>query len=343
MSARLTEAWYRERPGLLWLLWPLALLFGLIALLRRALYRAGWLTVRRFDAPVIVVGNINVGGVGKTPLTLYLARYLREQGWRPGIVSRGYGGKGVYPLSVNAGTPASACGDEPLLMHRESGAPVVVDPMRSRAVEHLLNHHGCDIVLSDDGLQHYALHRDLELVVMDGRRGLGNGCLMPVGPLRESRSRLDTVGAVLINGSSEDRDRLTRSLALPPERSFGFHLRPEPLRPVGDTGPTAVPVGETVHAVAGIGNPERFFVTLREAGYSVIPHAFPDHHAFTAADLEFGDNLPVIMTAKDAVKCRGFAAAHHWYLPVSAEPDPEFVHFMRAYLDRCHEMKHHAG
>lgn len=308
MSNALVRAWY---GGGAWplLLAPLSLLYGIVTGLRRGLYRAGLLPSTRFPVPVVVVGNITAGGTGKTPLIEVLVRELRARGWRPGIVSRGYGGRAAnYPLVLSAATPAAEGGDEPVLLHRRTGAPVVVDPVRARAVVRLLAQGDCDVVLCDDGLQHYALARDIEIAVVDGARGLGNGWLLPAGPLREGAGRLAQVDFVVVNGEGGDWPRATR-----------MQLRPEDWRALGGEGGAPPAPGSRVHAVAGIGNPGRFFAALRAAGYDVVEHAFPDHHAYIAADLDFGDALPVVMTEKDMVKCQSLPARQWWYLPVRAE------------------------
>lgn len=308
MSQALASAWYRGAAWL-WLLWPLALLFGLVARLRRELYRRGLLSSARFPVPVLVVGNITAGGTGKTPLTAALVRWLQAAGWRPAVVSRGYGGRADYPLAVRADMSPALCGDEPLALQRRCGVPVMVDPQRARAVAALLQQDACDIVLCDDGLQHYALARDIEIAVVDGARGLGNRQLLPAGPLREPPSRLGTVDLVVVNGAA----------ALWPG-AHGMQLQPQPWQPVQAASSERPPRPPArLHAVAGIGNPARFFAALQAQGYDVIPHAFADHHAFTASDLAFGDDLPVVMTEKDAVKCQAFARAHWWQVPVEAE------------------------
>lgn len=308
MSGALVRAWYDGRAWPL-LLAPLSLLYGLVYGLRRLLYRLGLLRVTRVAVPVIVVGNITAGGTGKTPLIEALVRELRTRGWRPGVVSRGYGGRAVhYPLLLSAATPVMEGGDEPVMLHRRTGVPVVVDPRRARAVAALLAHSDCNVVLCDDGLQHYALARDIEIAVIDGARGLGNRWLLPAGPLREGAARLAGVDYVVVNGDGGNWPFAQR-----------MQLRPEALRAVGEGGGEPPAPGHRVHAVAGIGNPDRFFAALRADGFEVVEHAFPDHHAYTAADLDFGDDLPVVMTEKDMVKCQSLPARQWWYLPVRAE------------------------
>ncbi|KAA0011399.1 tetraacyldisaccharide 4'-kinase [Billgrantia pellis] len=307
------------------LLRPLEALYRRAMKRRAAAYRQGKRAVWHADVPVIVVGNLTLGGTGKSPLVAWLARHLSERGWRPGIVSRGYGGRAGqgagYPLHVTAHTRIAESGDEPRMLARQTGLPVVVDPERPRGARALLEM-GCDLVISDDGLQHLALGRDIELVVVDGRRGFGNGRCLPAGPLREPLSRLSEVDAVLINGKPTFE---------PPVGAWSFRLAPVrwrsleadrrcPVMPLPFSGP--------VHAVAGIGNPDRFFATLKELGMEVRPHALPDHHRFTAADLTFDDGRPVVMTAKDAEKCRDLAPPGSWVLEVEAEPMPAFVEWL---------------
>ncbi len=310
MSSR-TERWHDGK----WpfpLLLPLGWLFRAISAVRRLAYARGWLSAWRAPVPVIVIGNITVGGTGKTPLALALVERLRAAGWRPGIVSRGYGGQADYPARVDAASPASVVGDEPLLLARRSGVPVVVDPLRARGVRHLLAGSDCNLVVCDDGLQHYALARDIEIAVIDGQRGLGSGLPLPAGPLREPPSRLASVDFCVING-----DWLARSPR--PEAGVTMTLAAAPWLPVTAAGEGAQPPAPgPVHAVAGIGHPPRFFALLERLGYQPLPHAFPDHHAYSAGDLEFTPPLPLVMTEKDAVKCAGLAPANTWFVPVQA-------------------------
>lgn len=305
----LERIWYEGHP-LQWLLWPLSVVFGLLASTRRLAYRLALIKSTSVAVPVIVVGNISVGGTGKTPLTIWLINHLRQQGWKPGIVSRGYGGKSdAYPLMVSADSDPAVCGDEPVLMARRCACPVMVDPQRVRGAQALLDQSGIDIIVSDDGLQHYALGRDIELVVVDAKRRFGNRLLLPAGPLREPVKRVCRADACLVNGA-EDCEA-------------GFILQSTALSSVIGDREQALDSfsGQHVHAIAGIGNPERFFHMLEAAGLSLVRHAFADHHAFSAPDIDFSDGLPVLMTEKDAVKCRSFAGEQHWYLPVEASPN----------------------
>lgn len=275
--------------------------------------------------PVAVVGNISVGGSGKTPLIIALVKALNKLGYTAGVISRGYGGAAsAYPLRVTTGTPVDQSGDEPLLIAQSCGCPVVVDPDRVRAVEFLLHETSCDIVLSDDGLQHYRLHRDIEIAVVDATRGLGNGRMLPSGALRESPSRLSQVDFVVLNGSGAD---IAAEIGL-----VGAHqieLQALGLRNIASN--LIVPVnawegGVKVHAVCGIGHPERFAQTLKELGFEVILSSVNDHQHLSDDDLEFGDDLPMIITSKDAVKYRGVIPDNLWVLEVEMSISEDFVH-----------------
>ncbi|MFL6653097.1 MAG: tetraacyldisaccharide 4'-kinase [Sulfurifustaceae bacterium] len=306
------------------LLAPLAWLYGGAVTLNRHLYRAGWRRSIAFPVPVVVVGNVTVGGTGKTPLVLWVVRYLRERGWRPGIVTRGYGGDArAWPQNVRADSDPSLVGDEPVLLARRSSAPVIADPDRPRAVRELLKH-GCNVVVSDDGLQHYRLRRDVEIAVIDASRGLGNGRCLPAGPLREPAVRLRQVDARVRQGGGNGDAW--------PMRLVPLEFRQ--VQPPHRAAPLAAFRGRTVHAAAGIGHPPRFFGTLRGLGVGVIEHAFPDHYRFQRADLPFADGRDVIMTEKDAVKCERFAADHWWYLAVEADLDPAFGDWLLARLGK---------
>lgn len=303
MTTALERSWYR-RHGWSLLLAPLSCAYGAVVAVRRRAYDAGWLHSVRMAVPVIVIGNITVGGSGKTPLTAYVAQRLQARGLKVGIVSRGYGGRArQYPLQVTPDTPATEAGDEPVLLAARGDA-VVVDPVRARGARMLIEQCGVDIIIADDGMQHYALARDVEIAVMDAERGYGNGWLLPAGPLREPVARAQHADLTLRNGAQGD-------FAVVPQAAQRLH---------GDSGgecELAAFAGQRVHAVAGIGAPQRFFDTLRGYGMMVWEHAFADHHAFTAGDIDFGDDKPVMMTEKDAVKCRAWADRRHWYVPVS--------------------------
>jgi tetraacyldisaccharide 4'-kinase len=321
----LTAYWYR--PNLLSrVLQPLSWLFCALASLRRQAYRQGWLRTHRLPVPVIVVGNVTVGGTGKTPLVAWLAEHLARRGRRPGIVSRGYGGRArEWPRPVTADSDPSLVGDEPLLLARRIGCPLWVGPDRVAAARALLAHAPCDIIVSDDGMQHYALARDLEIAVIDGDRREGNGRCLPAGPLREPRSRLQQVDLRVCNGPN------------PAEQEFAMRLEPQGLVNLRDPRcrqDLAAWGGREVIAVAGIGNPQRFFALLRSFGMTVEEKPFPDHHAYRRQDLPAGDPRPLIMTEKDAVKCRRFARPNDWFVPVRAQLDAAFTDRLEQLLGR---------
>ncbi len=308
LHTSVTDAWYGKDNWTRYLS-PLSYIFASLARWRKAQYQTkqGW----EPPVPVIVVGNITVGGTGKTPVVTTLVQYLAQKGYQPGVVSRGFGRRGVdCPLDVTPLSSPGQVGDEPVMLATQCDCPVVVDPDRVRGAQYLCEAHQCTVIISDDGLQHYNLKRHIELVVMDGARMLGNGLSLPAGPLREPAERLKSVDFVLINGEPASD---------PGVHYTSFHLMPTPLESVSgrEKQVNTRPQSGKVHAVAGIGNPQRFFKMLSALGFHVIPHPFPDHHGFAESDITFSDSLPVIMTAKDAVKCQGFADAHHWYLPVT--------------------------
>jgi tetraacyldisaccharide 4'-kinase len=322
-SDRLVAAWYAPRlTPLTALLLPLSALFRAGAAVRRCVYRArrgrGVLRV-----PVIVVGSILVGGVGKTPLTRALAAALARSGWRPGIVSRGYGGSDAGPRSVARADDPAAVGDEALLLAADAH-PVWIGRDRVAAARALLAAHpSCNVIVSDDGLQHYALRRDFEIAVLDEARGFGNGHLLPAGPLREPRSRLDRIDAVVRLASEEEAPAATEGGRV---TAMSYELLP--WRNVKDADAVAdhhVWRRGIVHALAGIGHPARFFALLRRLGLDPICHPFPDHHRFAPTDLAFADASAILMTEKDAVKCAAFADARCWYLPIRARLDPALI------------------
>jgi tetraacyldisaccharide 4'-kinase len=324
-SDRLVATWYAGRPGLVALaLGPVSLLFGGAVALRRALYRAGIFRSVRLPVPVVVVGNITVGGSGKTPLVAALVRALSRRGFHPGVVSRGHGRDDVGgpPLVVAPDDDPARVGDEPLLLAR-TGCPVVVGRDRVAAGRELIARHpACDVILSDDGLQHYRLFRNVEIAVVDSARGSGNGMLLPAGPLREPAGRLDEVDAVVVL-APEPRERpgsFPRTFAMTFECRDFIRVADPRLR----ASPTAF-VGSDVHAVAGIGHPDRFFATLASLGIRATPHAFADHHRFAPPDLAFPGARAILMTEKDAVKCAAFADERCWYLPVEARVDDGLV------------------
>jgi len=310
------------------LLAPVSLLFGAAAAIRRAAYHNGIVASIRLPVPVIVIGNITAGGTGKTPLTLWLAAFLRNRGHTPGIVCRGYGGRARAPQRVLPASDPLACGDEAVLLARRSGCEVWIGADRAAAARTLLAAHpACDVILSDDGLQHYALARDIEICVVDAARGLGNGWLLPGGPLREPPSRLTTVDAVVVNGEAgcEPHPSISRL----PDRAARFAMTLQGskfcnlLHPEHRVGAEHFR-GMHAHAVAGIGHPQRFFRHLQGLGLEFTAHPFPDHHAYRAADIAYPGAQAIVMTEKDAVKCRAFAEQHWWVLAIEAEIDPAF-------------------
>jgi len=317
----LERYWYRITPLHL-ILFPASLLFGALAALRRALYRSGVLASHKLPVPVIVIGNISAGGTGKTPLTLAMAQQLIDHGRSPLIVSRGYGGTAQRPQEINTDSDAREVGDEPLLMARRRLCPVWIGKDRAAAAQAALRAHPqCDIVLCDDGLQHYRLRRDAEIAVIDGTRGFGNGLLLPAGPLREPVSRLKAVDAVVVNGGTASTEQYTMRLT---GELFYNLLDP------GKTTDANHFLALNNHAVAGIGNPQRFFGHLEALDIPFTPHAFPDHHPYSAANLAFADCDAILLTEKDAVKCTAFADARYWVLRVEALIDPSLiVHLLR--------------
>lgn len=328
----LVQAWYQGSSWLA-LLKPLSALFRWQAVKRRAAYQRGDKVAWRAPVPVVVVGNITVGGVGKTPLVAGLVEALAEEGYKPGIVSRGYGAKAPhYPFSVTAESDAGQSGDEPLLLAQRTGCPVVIDPDRASAAQYLLHQFDCNVIVSDDGLQHYALARDIEIAVIDGQRGLGNGLCLPAGPLREPPARLESVDFVVVNGEGFKQQPDVCHMQLKPEQLINLKS--------GERLPAdALTAADFVHAVAGIGNPGRFFNALKTLGYKVQPHEFDDHYRFTAADIRFDDQLAVIMTEKDAVKCHAIAHDNCWYLRVNAQLDCDFISELVAKLGKINHQE----
>lgn len=321
----MTAVW-RGRGPRAWLLLPVGLIFFLLAALRRSAYRTGLLHSERMPVPVVVIGNIVAGGAGKTPLTLWLAQRLIALGRKPGIVSRGYGRSGGGVREVGAGEAAATeVGDESLLLARRSGCPVYVGGERTAAARTLLAAHPeCDLILCDDGLQHYRLQRDIEIAVVD-RRGLLNGWPLPAGPLREPAGRLATVDAVVLHERA-------MTCAVPV-----FRMRLEGARFYRLDAPAvwsdaAALAWLRLHAVAGIGEPQRFFDHLAALGLSCETHAFPDHHAYAATDLQFAGDA-ILTTEKDALKCAGLATLPIWVLPVDAVVDPDLARFILEKLD----------
>ena len=350
LARSLPHLWYRARLAWpLWLLLPFSWLFRGISALRRGLFRSGWLRSRQLPVPVIVVGNLTVGGSGKTPFVIWLVSQLRARGWRPGIISRGYGGQQIAAgsaegmdgvMAVVPDTPAALAGDEPVLLARRCQAPVYVGRDRAAAGEALLAAHPqCNVIIADDGLQHYRLRRCAEVVMFDGR-GVGNGHLLPAGPLREPLMRLRGATAIVWNCAPEGYF----PGKLPPQ--FSMHLAAGDFYALHDPNvhcPAAALRGRRLHALAGIGDPRRFFAQLATLGLEFTEHPFPDHHRYTLADLDFARDGVLLMTEKDAVKCAALpvheAWDEAWVLPVDAQFDdedaPQLLRLLVEKLDGC--------
>lgn len=320
MKRRLETLWYRAAPPPRWLR-PLSRIYAWVSA-RRAVQRRA--TAQRLPVPVIVVGNIAVGGTGKTPVVLWLIDELLRQGRHPGVLSRGYGGRGPFPREVMADSDPSASGDEPVLIALRARVPVAVAPDRVAAGRFLLaNHPQIDVLVCDDGLQHYGLARDFEICVIDGARGFGNGWLLPAGPLREPPVRAAQAQLILVNGAD------AAGFGAQAER-FDLNICEAVNLANGEVRALRGFAGTQVEAIAGIGHPQRFFDSLRAAGLSIRGHEFADHHVFRAAELRFADEAPLLMTEKDAVKCRSFARPNWWQVPAQLGLAPEAEARVRA-------------
>lgn len=319
----LAKYWYQSSLNLLTAsLLPLSWLFAALVSLRRFLYKHNLLITHTFNIPVIIVGNLSVGGTGKTPFVIWLARFLVNLGFRPGVISRGVGGKKHRtPRWVDVSDLASEVGDEAILLARHSGCPLVLCTDKVKAVQALVDREKCNIIISDDGLQHYRLGRQVEIVMVDGQRRFGNRCLLPAGPLREPVSRLASADLVVVNEGEKDEwclDLLPVALVSIQHNDIKRDL--------------STLKGQKVHAVAAIGSPERFFNMLRRAGLQIIAHPFPDHYFFSKKELDFADNFPIIMTEKDAVKCGKFADERFWYVRSMANMSAGFSHELHRIL-----------
>lgn len=308
------ESYWATRHALVAALLPLAWLYRAVTSVRRRAYRARWLASHDVGVPVIVVGNITVGGTGKTPLVAWLVEWLVGQGYRPGVVARGYGGTARDLQTVTATSLPEVVGDEPVLLARRFAqrgwtVPLRVAPDRVAAALDLAR--TCDVIVADDGLQHYRLHRVCEIAVIDGIRRFGNGWMLPAGPLREPLARLHHVDAIVVNGGKTQ----------PGE--WDMTLRPTQLVNLADgrVAPLETLRGQYVHAIAGIGHPPRFFATLEGLGAQVMGRVFPDHHRYQPQELAYAEESMLVMTEKDAVKCHAFARPHWWYLTVEAQVD----------------------
>lgn len=308
------------------LLLPFALLFSVLSGLRRLAYRRGWLKTIAVGVPVVIVGNITAGGSGKTPLVIWLVNWLREQGYRPGVVSRGYGGTARTCVDVQPDSSAAEVGDEPVLIRTLTDAPVVVGRDRVAAAQRLIAQHQVNIIVADDGLQHYRLHRDIELAVIDAVAGLGNAWPLPAGPLREPPARLKQVDAVIqvIRGAAQPMTSLPVAswrADYTPGRAYRL-VAPDIKIALKD-----LPAYSWL-AITGIGRPQGFFDMLHARGIQFAPRAFADHHAFSPSDLP--SDRPVLMTEKDAVKCRGFAGPDWWAVELDVAPETGFIDWLGA-------------
>ena len=312
MQGLILRAWQRKNALFYLILVPLSWLFGALVALRRGLYKRGILQSQALSVPVIVVGNLNLGGSGKTPVVMWLVQQLKQKGYKPGVISRGYGANVGAPISVNASSQASEVGDEPLLIFKRCNCPVFVSPNRVQAGQSLLKvHPECNVIVSDDGLQHYALKRDVEIAVVNSD-ALEGAHLLPAGPMREPSSRLNEVDAIVCNGKKIIDSAFEMQLV---GAQFYNMLDPNLTANAADFA------GKNVKAIAGIGKPQQFFEHLRSLGLTFASMGFADHHAFSAADLAKLNADALIMTEKDAVKCQAFAQAHYWVLPVEANID----------------------
>lgn len=324
----LENIWYNQHAGKYALL-PLTLLYCLISYLRR--WKQQCQRPETEHIPIIVVGNISVGGTGKTPLVIYIVKQLQQAGYSPAIISRGYKGKAKeWPQRVISTTSPYLVGDEPVLLATQTDVPIVVGPDRNMNIRCLLNHHACDIIISDDGLQHYKMPRAVEVIVVDAMRGFGNGWCLPAGPLRESPQRINEGDFCVING-----ENMPPHLAIQHPNRYTMRIQGDSLVNLSNTQqiPLSTLAAQNVHVVTGIGHPQRFFNHLQNAGLKLVTHSFADHHNFQQEDLNFSHNYPIIMTEKDAVKCRKFQSDNCWYLPVKAHLSTDFTKTLLAKLD----------
>lgn len=319
----LLKSW--KKPTLLTgLLKPFSQVYKGAFALRKQAYKQGVFNSYRAPVPVVVVGNLTVGGTGKTPLVIYLVEQLRAQGLNPGVISRGYSGEAPeYPFEVTKNSDVAHSGDEPALIVKRTGVPMMVGPDRKQSIEAMLSKHAIDVVISDDGLQHLALKRDIEICIIDDTSPHENEHLLPAGPYREPLTRLMSVDFIVRHGGEVGNA----------DNQFAMHLQADAPIPLVSQGGVEFPVNSSIHAVAGIGNPQRFFDTCESLQYTFEAHRFPDHHHFTAGDIEFGSDT-VLMTEKDAVKCQDFADQRHWYLPVNAQISEGLINALMAKLNK---------
>ena len=327
LARSLHNIWYNN-TGMTVILRPLAWLYCAIVFVRRLLYKLHIIKSSKLEVPVIVIGNLTVGGTGKTPVVIHVANLLKRSGYSPGIISRGYGGKAkTWPQQVRPDCDPVMVGDEAILIARRTGCPMAVGPDRAATGAMLQKYSNCDIIISDDGLQHYALNRDVEVVVIDGQRRFGNGFCLPAGPLREPVSRKEKVDFVITNGIAGSNE-----YSMEYRGNIAINLADESRRIKLEEFSDGL-----VHVVAGVGNPERFFEQMRNKGINVAEHAFSDHHPFTIDELNFGDDLPILMTEKDAVKCYRFPSENMWYLPIEVYMDNDFDMQLLNLLEKKHD------
>ena len=329
LEFKLFNIW-QNKQGAAKFLRPISWLYCTVIFFRRLAYLLKIKKTERVAAPVIIVGNLTVGGTGKTPLVTWLTNYLKEHGYQPGIISRGYGGKARHwPQQVRPDGDPVAVGDEAILISKRTNCPMAVGPERLVSGRELLHYHpACNVIISDDGLQHYALHRDIEVAVIDGTLRFGNGYCLPAGALREPIKRLKKVDFIVVNGQAEND-----------EYGMRYNITEAcNLQNASQRQPLEQFKGKQVHAIAGIGHPDRFFNQLSEMGIDVIAHPFSDHYFYKEDDLNFDDELPVLMTEKDAVKCSRFAKKHHWFVPVTVDVQETFG---KAILDKLKEIQSH--
>ena len=315
LETLIEKVWYSKNIFSL-LLSPLSLIYISIIYLRYTLYQLGLISITKINVPTIVIGNIVAGGTGNTPLVIWLAKYFKDKGFLPGIVSRGYGG--TYLSNIELVKPTSnplLVGDEPVIIARNTNCPVVVAKKRAKGAKELVEKYNCNIILCDDGMQHYSLARDIEIAVIDGQRRFGNNYCFPAGPLREPKSRIFKADLIVSKYNARTCEH---------KMDYIYHQLVS-LNELSKTIPISDLYGMTVHAIAGINNPDHFFSYLRSHKLELIIHKFPDHYSYTEDDVKFDDNFPVVMTEKDAVKCLNYSSDKHWYIPISAELSKSFV------------------
>ncbi|MFT5707157.1 MAG: tetraacyldisaccharide 4'-kinase [Oceanospirillaceae bacterium] len=349
----ITNAWYHKKATWVLLFWPLEYLFVTLAKFKKKqLLKQQW----QASCPVIIVGNISIGGTGKSPVSIYLIEILQQQGYKVGVVSRGYGAlRKDFPYQVQASDDAGQSGDEPLMIVKRTGVNLVIDPDRVRACQYLLANNDCDLIISDDGLQHYRMGRDIEIAVIDGKRGLGNGHCLPVGPLREFAERLNSVDFVIVNG--EQNNEFSSSYTMQIRAQGWYRIKDQKFISLTDFQALIIEQQAMVHGVAGIGNPQRFYDSLHALGIDAVQHSFADHHQYSAANFDFVNaphkaftangnsksnlkrNHIICMTQKDAVKCVNYAPENSYYLKVKADIDASFKQNLLEKLAALQETK----